>query len=289
LTTATETKTVAGDLEKLPPDARGIIIKFMAYLEREGYSAQTGYPETLRHLAKDGANLLDPENVKQVIVQQRKKNGEPWKDSVKMLATYAYDAFCRMQGIKWNMPIYHQEETTLYIPEEKDLDLLISAASRRMATYLQCLKETFADPREILRTEWIDLKNNVLSINHLPQPPSQRASPRQIRDHTKTHRHAKRSATKRQTHLPNDIRLRHRRIKETQKKSSSKIPKPKPTVHNLQILPPLGRLNAGALHQRQLANHKKNAQTQKHPKHNEVHPHNRVQTRRLRRNSRHNT
>jgi integrase len=166
LTTATETKTVAGDLEKLPPDARGIIIKFMAYLEREGYSAQTGYPETLRHLAKDGANLLDPENVKQVIVQQRKKNGEPWKDSVKMLATYAYDAFCRMQGIKWNMPIYHQEETTLYIPEEKDLDLLISAASRRMATYLQCLKETFADPREILRTEWIDLKNNVLSINH---------------------------------------------------------------------------------------------------------------------------
>ena len=35
-----------------------------------------------------------------------------------------------------------------------------------MATYLQCLKETFADPGEILRAEWIDLKENILSINH---------------------------------------------------------------------------------------------------------------------------
>ena len=72
----------------------------------------------------------------------------------------------KMQGIKWNKPTYRQEETTLYIHDEKDLDLLISTASRRMATFLQCLKETFADPGEILRLEWIDLKNNTLSINH---------------------------------------------------------------------------------------------------------------------------
>jgi integrase len=65
------------------------------------------------------------------------------------------------------MPTYRQGETTLYIHDEKDLDLLISTASRRMvATYLQCLKETFADPGEILRLEWLDLKENVLSINH---------------------------------------------------------------------------------------------------------------------------
>ncbi|MBN1245552.1 hypothetical protein JXA31_08160 [Candidatus Bathyarchaeota archaeon] len=166
LTQATETKTVAGEKERLPQDAKGLITKFMAYLEREGYSQGISYPATLKHLVKDGANLLDPENVKAVIAQQKKKNGEPLKDSVKMLATYAYDAFCKMQSIKWNMPTYRQGETTLYIHDEKDLDLLISTASRRMATYLQCLKETFADPGEILRLEWIDLKDNVLSINH---------------------------------------------------------------------------------------------------------------------------
>jgi integrase len=160
LTQATEPKTVAGELERLPQDAKGLIIKFMAYLEREGYSAGIGYPVTLRHLVKDGANLLDPENVKTIIAQQK------WKDSVKMLGVYAYDAFCKMEGIKWQMPTYRQGETTLYIPDEKELDQLISAASRRMATFLQCLKETFADPGEILRAEWIDLKENVFSINH---------------------------------------------------------------------------------------------------------------------------
>ena len=160
LDSATEIKTVAGDLDRLPQDARGLITKFMAYLEREGYSEGIGYPATIKHLVKDGANLLDPENVKTIIARQK------WKDSVKMLATYAYDAFCKMQGIQWNMPTYRQGETTLYIHNEKDLDILISVASRRMATYLQCLKETFADPGEILRLEWIDLKDNVLSINH---------------------------------------------------------------------------------------------------------------------------
>ena len=84
---ATEIKTVAGDLERLPQDARGLIIKFMAYLEREGYSAGIKYPATLKHLVKDGANLLDPENVKTVIAQHK------WKNSVKMLAVYAYDCF----------------------------------------------------------------------------------------------------------------------------------------------------------------------------------------------------
>ncbi len=54
----------------------------MAYLEREGNSADISYPVTLRHLVKDGANLLNPENVKTIIAQQK------WRDSVKMLAVY---------------------------------------------------------------------------------------------------------------------------------------------------------------------------------------------------------
>lgn len=177
--TATETKTVAGEkrkprytfvntknLDLIPEDARGLLIKFMAYLEREGFAADNQYPTSLSHLVKDGANLLDPENMKSVIAQQKKKNGEPWSDSMKMLAVYAYGAFCTMQGLSWKMPTYHQNEATIYLPDEKELDLLISAASKRMATFLGCLKETFADPSEILRAEWIDLKDNVFSINH---------------------------------------------------------------------------------------------------------------------------
>jgi integrase len=35
-----------------------------------------------------------------------------------------------------------------------------------MAAYLQSLKETFVNPGEILRLEWRDIKDNVLTINH---------------------------------------------------------------------------------------------------------------------------
>jgi integrase len=173
LTPATELKTVAGDRKKkprhidlLPADVRGLITKFMAYLEREGFVEDIKYPGTLIHLVRDGADLLAPESVKKVIAKQRKRNGEPWSDSMKLLAVYAYDAFCKMEGIAWKRPKYRQNEATIMVPDEKDLDLLIAAGSKRMSTFLLCLKETFADPSEILRAEWIDLKDNVLSINH---------------------------------------------------------------------------------------------------------------------------
>ena len=42
-----------------------------------------------------------------------------------------------------------------------------------MATFLQCLKETYADPGEILALRWIDVSGNIITINrpvegHLP-------------------------------------------------------------------------------------------------------------------------
>jgi integrase/predicted RNA-binding Zn-ribbon protein involved in translation (DUF1610 family) len=174
LTSATEIKTVAGDkvrklqkhIDLLPEDVRGLLTKFMAYLEREGRCEEIKYPDILTHLVRDGADLLDSESVKAVIAKQKKKNCESWSDSMKMLAVCAYDAFCLMQGITWRRPGYRQNEATVMVPDEKDLDLLISAASKRMATFLLCLKETYADPSEILHADWIDFNGNVFSINH---------------------------------------------------------------------------------------------------------------------------
>jgi integrase len=166
LDTTTETKTVAG--EKLSQNAKGLIAKYMAYLEREGYYQDTSYLDLVKSLANSGANLLDPEDVKTKIARHK------WKDSVKMLAVYAYDQFCKMEKIEWTKPKYKQKETIIDVPDEKDLDALISSAhSKRMSAYLQCLKETFADPGEILRLEWRDIKDNVITINqpvkgHLP-------------------------------------------------------------------------------------------------------------------------
>jgi integrase len=79
-----------------------------------------------------------------------------------------------LEKISWSKPHYVQEEGLFYVPEEKELDALIAAAkSRRMATFLQCLKETYADPGEILGLKRKDRSGNVININrpvkgHLP-------------------------------------------------------------------------------------------------------------------------
>jgi len=132
----------------------------MAYLEKEGYSEETRYPNNLKTLVKLGANLLDPESVKAVLGRHNIKNG------AKLQYVYAYSAFLKMLKISWEPPKYRQEETLPFIPDESELDQLISACrSKRMAAYLQCLKETFADPGEALRLRWIDISGNIVTIN----------------------------------------------------------------------------------------------------------------------------
>jgi len=165
---AAETRTVAGTSLEPNADIKGIIAKYLSYLEREGHAKDITYPRILRTLWKRGANLHDPESVKQTIACQ------PWKDGYKLLAVYAYDAFCAMEKMTWQKPKYRQEDAIVFVPDEKELDQLIAACrSRRMSTFLQCLKETYADPGEILGLKWIDFHENILTINapvkrHLP-------------------------------------------------------------------------------------------------------------------------
>ena len=160
LDSASEIKTVAGEKSRLEADVDGLNTQYMAYLEREGYVQETRYPYLIRRLSKLGANLQDPESVKQVIGQQKIKNG------TKLQFVYAYDSFAKMLKIPWEPPHYTQEENTPFIPYEKELDQLISfCRSKKMATYLQCLKETFADPSEALRIRRIDVTGNIVTIN----------------------------------------------------------------------------------------------------------------------------
>ena len=168
LAAAESLKQAAGTSPETKPNVKGIIAKYLAYLEREGYAKDITYPRIIVTLHKRGADLYNPESVKQTIASQS------WKESYKLLAVYAYDTFCAMEKIEWTRPKYRQDDAIVFVPDEKELDQLIAAChSKRMATFLQCLKETFADPTEILRVKWIDLHENILTINypvkrHLP-------------------------------------------------------------------------------------------------------------------------
>jgi integrase len=162
LESAQKIKICARD-EKLPPNIAGLVAQFLAYLEKEGFCGESQYPSIIKRLAKLGANLLDPEDVKAVIGRQKVKDG------MKLQYVYAYNAFATMLKIPWAPPKYHQEETIPFIPDESELDALITACrTKKMAAYLQTLKETYGDPSEVLRIEWIDVseKEQKIKINH---------------------------------------------------------------------------------------------------------------------------
>ncbi len=171
--TAAETKTVAGDRKLDKPAAKGLLLQYTLYLQKEGYGENCRYVSCIRMLLNSNCNVYDPENVKEVIAKKK------WKDGTKMQVCYAYDALAKMLGLSWVMPTYRQEEYMFFLPEESELDALISAArSRRMTAYLQTLKETFADPSEALGLRWIDIdaNRNVITINK----PVKNHKPRQL-------------------------------------------------------------------------------------------------------------
>ena len=164
-------KRAAGATKLSKADIKGLIVQYAFWLEKEGYAC-TKYLDLIRRLARLGANLLDPESVKETISKQ------PWKNGTKMLAVYAYDGIVKMLNMTWSPPTYIQEENLPFIPMETELDQLIAGCkSRRMATFLQTLKETFADPGEALRLRWIDVSGNIITINN----PVKRHRPRQLK------------------------------------------------------------------------------------------------------------
>ncbi|MCW4045304.1 MAG: tyrosine-type recombinase/integrase, partial [Candidatus Bathyarchaeota archaeon] len=171
LDTATETKTVAGEGKIDKATAKGLLLQYELWLQKEGYGEKSRYNDCIRMLINAGANIYDPESVKATIAQRK------WKNGTKMQAVYAYDALTKMLKITWNPPTYKQEEAYPFIPEEKEIDaLILGAKSKRMAAYLSTLKETMADPSEGLRLRWIDINGNTITINK----PVKEHYPRQI-------------------------------------------------------------------------------------------------------------
>ncbi len=94
-------------------------------------------------MVKRGANLYDPETIKAVIAKQT------WSNGRKNNAVDAYSSFLKMVDGKWNPPLYQTIRKLPFIPKETEIDQLIAGCSRRMATFLQILKETGARCGEI--------------------------------------------------------------------------------------------------------------------------------------------
>lgn len=152
-------ETIAGTQQEV----KGKILEYSWWLKKEGYAEPTILTRTamLKILAKEGANLYDPESIKMVIAQQ------DWKNSSKAIAIIAYRTFAKMSNIPFlNPPKYKEPLKLPFIPLENEIDQLIAACSKRVATFLQTLKETWARSGEVFQLRWIDIdfKNNTITI-----------------------------------------------------------------------------------------------------------------------------
>jgi hypothetical protein len=94
----TETKTVAGES---PQDIKGKILQYGWWLKKDGKSDATieSRVKLLQVLTIRGANLYDPESIKETIANQT------WSNGRKNNAVDTYSSYLKMVGGKWQPPL----------------------------------------------------------------------------------------------------------------------------------------------------------------------------------------
>ena len=160
----TRQKQAAGATKHNKAMIKGKIVELAWKLKRNGYSKHTiqNYTRFLFTLMKLGANLYDPENIKEVIARQ-----EAWSESTKFIHVASYSAFAQANNIHWKPPKYRIRQKLPFIPLEQEIDVLIAGCGKKISTILQLLKESGIRIGEALRLEWIDvdLEKNRVTVN----------------------------------------------------------------------------------------------------------------------------
>lgn len=145
-------------------DVKGNIVSFLFHLEKEGYAKDTirGTAGALRALQQRGANLLDPESVKEVLAKEQK-----WSPNRRKNVINYYTLFLKYNKIVWEKPRCKIQQKIPFIPTETEIDALISGTGKKTATFLQTLKETAMRSGEAKRLQWtdVDFERHIVRLN----------------------------------------------------------------------------------------------------------------------------
>jgi len=160
-------------LQGFPKDLQAKIIEFAVKRENQGYKDVKNVVRTLKWLYQHGADLYDPESVKEVVKKMKVKS------STKAVYCTRYQAFLQYLGGVWEKPKYIAIQEIPFVPLEKELDQLIAGLSPRIATFCQIAKETAARSGEIAELKWtdIDFERKLIRINN----PEKGSNPRLIK------------------------------------------------------------------------------------------------------------
>ncbi|MCK4424965.1 site-specific integrase [Candidatus Bathyarchaeota archaeon] len=151
------------------------VIQFLWHLKKQGLKENTikCYDAYLKTLVNSGANLLDSESVKETIANKK------WSRNTKALAIASYSRFLEFKGVSWKPPRNKRVRKLPFIPLEKEIDALISGSRKKLATFLQLLKETGLRSGEAWCLKWkdIDFQNRTITINE----PEKHGKPRMLK------------------------------------------------------------------------------------------------------------
>ena len=146
-------------------ETKSLLFNFAWWMKKEGYapSTITTRERLLRTLTKRGADLNDPDSIKEAIAKQE------WCNKRKMNAADAYTAYLRMHNQTWNTPRYRIAQKLPFIPTEKEIDALIAGCGKKTSTFLQLLKETGARSGEANSLKWTDLDLEAGTVRITPE------------------------------------------------------------------------------------------------------------------------
>ena len=163
-------KRVAGATTQA--EIKGKLIEYAWWMKKQGYAEETirCNVSALRVLSERGADINSPESVKDVIARQK------WSGNRRKNVINAYTLFLKMHGAHWEKPKYTIEQKIPFIPTEQELDALIAGAGKKLAAFLQLLKETAMRAGEAVRLEWadVDFERRIITLNK----PEKRSNPR---------------------------------------------------------------------------------------------------------------
>jgi len=114
-------------------------------MRKQGYRRSTVKYciQALKSIARH-ANLLQPESAKAYLGCAEMSESRKAKLTEDLARFYAYE------HLAFNKPNYRQVEKLPFVPLEVEVDQLISGVGRKIATFLQLIKETGARAGEAL-------------------------------------------------------------------------------------------------------------------------------------------
>jgi integrase len=139
------------------------ILSYAWEMQKDGKAESTikGRVSKLKQLAKQ-CDLNQPEEFKAYLTTMKALN------SAKNNYADTYRQFLKFKGIDWKKPKYQIETKLPFIPTETEIDQLIASCGKKLATFLQTLKETGIRGAEAKKLKWIHLDTERKTVNITP-------------------------------------------------------------------------------------------------------------------------